>query len=506
MQHLRASILDQLACARAVSLACLAFCLWQAALRRPAIADEKHYSRGVLIRCEGPITPMLEAYLNRKLDIAQGEHADLVIIEIDSPGGLLQESLEIAERLRDLNWAHTVAYVPREALSGAAIAALGCDEIVMSPQAVLGDAGPIFQGEDALFRHAPEKIRSHLAQKIRGLAQAKGRSPALAEAMVDMNLVVYQVKNKRIGNLAFLSQHDIDSEDKPAEWERIKPVRESGNGHFLEVSGTRAVELQLAQATADSREELKTRFGLKTLDVIQPTGVDTAVYILNLPIITGLLFVIGLIALYVEVHSPGIALGGLIAGLCFALFFWSRFLGGTADWLDVLLFVAGVVFLAVEIFVLPGFGVAGLTGLLLLVASLILASQRFFLPSNAEQLQTFGNTLVVLVSSGVVFTVTAIALSRHLGSLPFLGRLTLAPPETAAMGDDPSGHAGAVLQVGETGVADTFLRPAGKGRFGELQVDVVTDGEFITKGSEVRIIEIRNHRVVVAAEPPPAQA
>jgi len=82
--------------------------------------------------------------------------------------------------------------------------------------------------------------------------------------------------------------------------------------------------------------------------------VDAAVTILNLPLITGLLFVIGLVALYVEFSAPGIGMGGLIAGLCFAIFFWSRFLGGTAGWLEVILFLAGVAFLAVELFVLPG--------------------------------------------------------------------------------------------------------------------------------------------------------
>ena len=118
------------------------------------------FTRGVLIRFEGPITPLLEQFSYRKLDTAKRREADVVIVEIDSPGGFLDASLNIADRLRNLAWARTVAFVPREALSGAAIAALGCDEIIMSPEARLGDAGPIFQGEDALFRHAPEKIRS----------------------------------------------------------------------------------------------------------------------------------------------------------------------------------------------------------------------------------------------------------------------------------------------------------------------------------------------------------
>ena len=128
---------------------------------RPAPAP-RQYSQGVLITVEGAILPRLESYVNRKLDESQQLGADLVILEIDSPGGDVDMTLNLVARLTELSWAHTVAYVPHEALSGAAILALACDEIVMGPRARLGDAGPIFQGPDALFRHAPEKIRSDL--------------------------------------------------------------------------------------------------------------------------------------------------------------------------------------------------------------------------------------------------------------------------------------------------------------------------------------------------------
>jgi membrane-bound serine protease (ClpP class) len=475
-------------------------------------APRGKYNRGALIRFEGPITPMREQFLYRKLDEAQRKGADLVIIEIDSPGGQLIESLNMAHRLRDLDWAHTVAFVPRQALSGAAIMALGCDEIVMNPQAMLGDAGPIFMGEDFLFHHAPEKVRSHLAQEVRGLAEAKGRPPALAEAMVDMNLIVYRVRHKQTGEFRFMADHEISDEDTPDDWEKIAPVPESREDHFLEVSGTRAVEVRLAEGNARDRAELKSRYDVTgDLLIMKPGSVDTAVYILNLPIVTGLLFVIGLIALYVELSAPGISVGGLIAGLCFALFFWSRFLGGTSGWLEIILFLSGVIFLAVELFVLPGFGVAGITGLLLMFAGVVLASQNFVIPSTERQLSTMGNTLLVIVASGVVFAAAAMALSRHLGSIPLLNRLLLAPPSAGADSDvqvvDDDGKpvlASTALyadrlrvHVGDWGTADSPLRPAGKARFGEEYVDVVTDGSFVDKGRQVRVIEISGNRVVV---------
>ena len=330
--------------------------------RPPEPPPAKTYEKGVIIEVTGVILPMLQKYIERKLEQAQQLGADLVILQIDSPGGELDATLKIADQLRDLRWAHTVAYIPDEALSGAAIISLGCDEIVMGPQARLGDAGPIFLGPDQLFHHAPEKLRSDLARRVRDLASAKGRPPALAEAMVDMNLIVYRVTNQQTGKVTFMSQHEIDSSENPNVWEKGPPVLESREGSFLEVNGDRAVELQLANATIANKGALEQRFrpAQGPLIELRDNALDTAVDILNIPLVTGLLFVIGAIALWVELSAPGIGLGGLISGLCFTLFFWSRFLGGTAGWLEVILVLAGTAFLAVELFILPGFGIAGI--------------------------------------------------------------------------------------------------------------------------------------------------
>ena len=128
-------------------------------------AEPVTYHHGVIIRFEGEILPGLQAYLYRKLDAAKEQGADLVIVEINHPGGRLDESLEIAERLQNVDWAHTVAYVPHEAISGAAIASLGCDEILMNPNAEIGDAGAIIMGRDSLFQLAPQKMISFLRRK-----------------------------------------------------------------------------------------------------------------------------------------------------------------------------------------------------------------------------------------------------------------------------------------------------------------------------------------------------
>jgi membrane-bound serine protease (ClpP class) len=473
-------------------LACLSACSVASAQQPP-----REFNKAVLIPFEGTITPLLEQYLYRHLDAAREQRADLVILRIDSPGGLLDESLRIAQRLQTLDWARTVAYVPKEALSGAAIAALGCDEIVMHPHARLGDAGPIFLDEDALFRHAPEKLMSDLAVKIRRLASAKGRPPALAEAMVDRNCEVFSMTNKKTGEHTYLSEAEIASLPDADDWERGKLVFESRRDHFLEVEGERAVDLLLATATVENLDQLQKRYAWRDLVTLEQTWVDTVVYVLNHAWVTGLLLVIGLICLYVEFSAPS-GIAGTIAGLCFVLFFWSRVLGGTAGWLEVVLFLFGAALVLVEIFLLPGFGFAGITGALFIVASLVMASQRFVIPRTAYDVTELINTFAVLVGSGIGSLVLAFLLRRHFHLIPAFNSLVLAPPEpaTAAAADiTPAADLRALL--GREGQTVTPLRPAGKARFDGQQVDVYAEGSYVPPGRMVRVVEVRGSRVIV---------
>ncbi|MCA9264205.1 MAG: hypothetical protein KDA60_10175 [Planctomycetales bacterium] len=454
-----------------------------------------------LIKFDGVITPISEQYFYRKLAKAQAAEAKVVIVEIDSPGGYASCSVNMADALNDVDWARTIAFVPREALSGAAIMSLGCREIVMSPTARMGDAGPIFQGEDALFRHAPEKIRSHLVRQVRDLAEAHGRPPALAEAMVDMDLVVYRVLDTKTGEVHYMSDPELDSLPAAEAWEKQNPVQESRAGLFLEVNGVRAVELGLADGLSPSRVALFDQLNVdgQAVSILETTWVDTTVMVLNWWPVTALLFLVGIVALYIELSAPGTGVGGLIAGLCFAIFFWSRFLGGTAGWLELVLFGAGVVFLAVELFVLPGFGIAGLSGLALMFCSLVMASQRFA-PTDGLSVTHLLNSVAIILVTACVGVILMFVMTHNLGSMPFLSRLTLGPPaETQHHSTIATAFAGQgiTVEVGEEGVADSPLRPAGRGRFGDDYHDVVSDGAYIPAGQPIRVTRIRENRIEV---------
>ena len=458
------------------------------------------YSKPVLIEFHGEIDGLLTRFFNRAMDSAEAAGADLILLEVDSPGGLKVESLQMARRLRDCK-AYTVVIIENEAISGGSLVSLGCDEIQINPDAKFGDSGEIgFDTEQWAWRLIEPKIESYLSRDARDLAESKGRNPDLAEAMVDSDHLVYS----RISDDKTLELRGItEDEVLDPSWDLIIETKKD---RFLTVSGQRAVELGIAQGHASSRPAIadELNFDLEQATVYRPTITDYLIAVLNNPLVTGLIILFGLIGLWVELSAPGLGIGGLIAGLCALIFFWSHFLGGTAGWLEVTLFVAGIVFIAAELFVIPGFGVAGIAGLGLLFVSIVLASQDFVIPTTATDWNQLFTSILVITVVGVCFLIAAFFITRRMGSMPIFKGIVLdsdigrEPKETALDADPthtPPTHAG--VSVGDRGVADSLLRPAGRVKINGRVVDVVSDGSFVDQGVPIQVIKINGNVITV---------
>lgn len=475
---------------------------------------EQSYRRAMVIEVAGPIFGRFHWFLNQRLDLAKQQSADLIIIKLTSPGGDLEHSLQLARRLREIDWATTIVFIPEEAISGGAIIALGADRIYMQQSALIGDAGPIRLGMDGQFRHAEEKIVSYTASAIAELAAAGDRPPALAEAMADRSLVVYQATDRKSGETVYLKESQLDDAQVQAKYEIGRAVEESGQNRFLTLGAERALELGLCEGVFQSQASLLGRLDMDDLQATQMTWVDQTVFLLNRTWFSALLLIVGLIGLYLELAAPGISVAGLTSLCCFSLFFWSHFLGGTAGWLEVLLFFLGVTCLIFELFVIPGFGVFGISGLLLLVFSLVMASQDFVFPESAAQWSQLQSNLLVVLGSVLGVMVLLVGQLLLLDSLPGLDRFRLGTPNSNA-GDGQSGdpydqttvsvsqltqHSAielAPLSIGDIGTADSDLRPSGKVRFVERLVDVVTEGDYVDSGTPVEIMRLEGNRVVV---------
>jgi hypothetical protein len=358
----------------------------------------------------------------------------------------------------------------------------------MGPRAVLGGPGqPNFTREEV--HQARETIRTELAPR-------KSRSWSLMAAMLDENLEV--CRYRRDGRTGYFCQAELAEQREPEKWHKGQPVTTPGAP--LEVNGPQAVEYRLATFTAEDFSSFKRHYGLEAdPTLLEPGWADFLIEALASPSLAGLLLVIGFVAMYVELHAPGIGVGGLVAALCFLLFFWSRFLGGTAGWLEVTLFAAGIACVLLEIFVLPGFVIFGLGGGLLIIASLVLASQTFALPHNEYQLAQFQQSLLILAGAVGGTICVAMILNRWLPKTPVLGRIMHQPfteEEIARVSHNESlAHFDTLL--GARGTAATQLVPGGKALFGDRLVDVMADGQFIERGEPVVVVEVEGYRVIV---------
>ncbi len=466
----------------------------------------KRSRRAVIIPLHEMIHPLSGALLERKFDQAIDSGVDVVIFDIHSPGGFTQVTFELMDMVLDAKDIETVAFIEKDAISGAALFALACDKIIMLPDARIGDAGEIVMGADGAYRYTEAKSRSVLAQKVRDTAEATGRPIALAEKMTDKDMVVFKATQNDDGTVRYFSDKEWESLENKDAWTKGALVREAGKEMFFTANGRRAAELGLIDQTISSRSELAEALGVSDdIPVIERTWVDTFVWFLNTGFITFLLIVIGMTALVFELSSPGMGIGGMVSIFCFGLFFWSRFLGGTAGWLEVTLFVMGILFVGAEVFVIPGFGIAGLSGIALMIGSLVMASRRFLMPHSAEELTSLGADVLTVLGAFMVFFVALLFLSQYMGEIPGLSRLTLKP--TVALEGPSDNVSGAVVvtslpgwqrvEVGAEGESVSALRPGGRMQVDDYMVDVVTEGDFVDPGTRVRVIGKQGARVIV---------
>jgi membrane-bound ClpP family serine protease len=296
----------------------------------------------------------------------------------------------------------------------------------------------------------------------------------------------------------YFCDEELKEQAGPGKWEKGALI--SVPGIPLRLSGTQADDFHLANHVVESFAQFKQYYDLENdPTLVEPGWADFLIQALASPGVAVLLLLIGGAALYIELHSPGIGVGAFVAALCFLLFFWSRYLGGTAGWLEVSLFVAGVACILLEIFVIPGFGIFGLGGGALVLASLILASQTFVWPRNEYQFDQLERSLLTIATAGIGLIVVAVFLRRRLPRSPLLGRMMLEPP--AGEEAETIRRREALVDRddlrGQRGTATTQLTPGGKARFGDMLVDVIADGEVIERGAKIEVVKVQGNRVLV---------
>ena len=403
----------------------------------------------------------LAKYVDRALDDAESADAGLVVFHVDTFGGLLDAADEIRKRILDTE-IPTVAFIDKNAASAGALISYAADKIVMVAGASMG-AATVVEGVGG--EAAPDKYQSYMRSLMRATAEANGRDPAIAEAMVDETL-------------------------------EVPGVSEAGS--VLTLSTQEALKLGVADAEGTTIDELITGMGLQTALRVnhQLSRAEGLLRFLSSPVVQSILMLMMMGGLYFELQSPGVGFPGIIAAVGAAAFFGPHWILGLVESWEILLFIIGVALLMAEIFVIPGFGVAGISGLAAILVALgfsLIGNVGFSFPSG----EAISSAVLTLASSLVMLIIAMFSLGRYLPKSDRFGQLVLAP----SLSRD-TGHTSAISHtewLGQTGMALTSLRPSGTAEIGQERIDVVTSGEYIEKGQAIEVVEVKGARVRVRA-------
>ncbi len=479
--------------------------------------------------------------------IAEAEGAEAIIFIIDTPGGRLDSAIEITNSIMDAP-CKTIAYIKGTgAISAGALISYSCDVITMGPGSNIGASQVVyFTGEG--MTPAGEKETSFLRSKFAALGEEKGHNPDIGMAMVDKDIELIAVPREEGGYDVYATNAGQSSgssasgavneilegieENSDIDLGPLKELVESIAGGADEgpTSGEQAVQAAIQSGLAGTHivvgpDKLLTltpdeavKYNLatgefRTLEnLLRSEGLENARRVeleltwseelfrwLTSPTVSGILLMLGIGGLYLEIRTPGFGLPGIIGIVALALYFGARSVIGLADWVDLLLVLTGLVLIAIEAFVLPGFGIAGVAGILCLLTGLYLSFtfSDFYLPDyswTVDRLQGAGKTVTLTTVGLIVFTVI---LWKVFPRTPIYGRLVLADAQDAEMGYSVQSEQDRSSAIGLNGVATSMLRPAGRGRFGDKTYQVVSRAEFIEEGTPITIVEVEGNRYVV---------
>lgn len=453
---------------------------------------------------EEMIDQPLKVSVLRRIEQVREWGADCVVFDIESYGGLVLSSIEAGDEIFALgDGIHTIAYIHRRAISGAAMLSISCREIVMSEAATIGDSQAVYMTAEGL-QVAPEKAQTTVASTFEKYAQRNGYPVPLVVAMVRANLeVVRYRKPADPGDPAKGSTWVYYRSDQLPSWaqqeEQFLTDQEVvvPEGELATFPAFKAVEYGLCSRTAPDLQAMLDSIRAPNAEVRTfdwTWAENTSRWLLSIRV---WLFLAGAVFAYLAIKMPGTGVPEVLAVLCFGLFFGASAIAGFAGALEVVLFFAGIALLLVEIFVLPGFGVAGFAGLACIFLSIALAA----LPATGGDVDpaTPSYYLVPMARDfiygalGAVFV--AFVIARYLPAVPLFRGLALGAPGAATRGSAATGLP--TPAVGARGVTETPLRPAGRARIDGAHHDVVAEGAFVPQGTEVQVVAVRGNVIVV---------
>ena len=417
---------------------------------------------------EGVIDLGLAPFVQRVLDEATAAEAKAVILNINTFGGRVDAAVLIRDALLNSK-VLTVAFINKRAISAGALISLASEKIAMADGGTIGAATPVQIGlPGSPAQPVEEKTVSYMRKEFRATAEQRNRPPLIAEAMVDADVEVpYLVKKSKL----------------------------------LTLTTKEALQADIADFQANSLEAVLQSVNLADAEIryASETWAESLVRFLTHPVVSSLLMTVGILGIMLEMRMPGFGVPGALGLISLALFFWGHGLVQLAGLEEFLLVGLGLILVGLEIFVIPGFGIAGILGIMALMGGLGLS-----LIGTGATWDFMLSALGQVALSILVAIIAALIVLRYFPRLPFGRRLILETNLQAQEGYEsspPEDH----RWLGKQGIAVSDLHPSGIARFDRERVDVVSDGTFIDAGQPLEVVRIDGNRVVVRLAPPQSE-
>ena len=417
---------------------------------------------------EGVIDLGLAPFVQRVLDEATAAGAKAVILNINTFGGRVDAAVLIRDALLNSK-VLTVAFINKRAISAGALISLASEKIAMADGGTIGAATPVQIGlPGSPAQPVEEKTVSYMRKEFRATAEQRNRPPLIAEAMVDADVEVPDLVKK---------------------------------SKLLTLTTKEALQADIADFQANSLEAVLQSVNLADAEIryASETWAESLVRFLTHPVVSSLLMTVGILGIMLEMRMPGFGVPGALGLISLALFFWGHGLVQLAGLEEFLLVGLGLILVGLEIFVIPGFGIAGILGIMALMGGLGLS-----LIGTGATWDFMLSALGQVALSILVAIIAALIVLRYFPRLPFGRRLILETNLQAQEGYEsspPEDH----RWLGKQGIAVSDLHPSGIARFDRERVDVVSDGTFIDAGQPLEVVRIDGNRVVVRLAPPQSE-
>ena len=391
--------------------------------------------------------------------------ADWLFLRLNTFGGELTAADKVRTALMEAPMP-VIVFIDNNAASAGALISIACDSIYMASGASIGAASVVDQTGNVM----PDKYQSYMRSLMRATAERNGRDPMIAQAMVDPDIYVKNVSEK---------------------------------GKVLTLTTKEAIANHFCEGEANSTEEVLELAGIQNYTLVEQTmsWIDKLINFLINPAVSGILIMLIIGGIYFELQTPGVGFPLIIAVTAAVLYFAPHYLEGLAAHWEIAIFFVGLILLMIELFAIPGFGVFGISGIVLMVVSLVL-SMIFNVGFD------FHLTTPTFVVTRFFIVLTACILGFFLSL--WLGKKLLTVDTrfgSLALKTEMRKEQGYVAQdmdmsqlIGQTAVAFTFLRPAGKIEINGEIMDATSQIGFIDKGEKVKIIKFENAQLIVAKD------